>query len=376
LDAKIAAAPAAQVPMIDLRRQHESLRDELLAKVQEIFTAASFIGGAENEALEREVAAYLGVRYAIGQSSGTEAIHLALRAAGIGPGDEVITTPFTFIATANAICHAGAEPVFADIDPVTFNLSPEAVERAITPRTRAVMPVHLFGQAADMHALMPLAREHGLAVVEDCAQSLGASLGGTPTGAFGDAGTFSFYPTKNLGGCGDGGMTVTNSEEIAVRLRRLANHGVGGPQEYLEVGYNSRLDSLQAAALRIKLRRLDDWNAARRRIAARYDELLAGLPVQLPRTAPDRVHIYHHYTVLLERRDAVAAALRARGVGSALHYPRPLHWQPAYAARFPGLSLPIAEDASRRCLSLPMYPELRDDEIERVAAALAEVLQG
>jgi dTDP-4-amino-4,6-dideoxygalactose transaminase len=362
--------------MIDLRRQHDALRDELLAKVQAMFASASFIGGAENEALEREIAAYLGVRYAVGQSSGTEAIHLALRAAGIGPGDEVITTPFTFIATANAICHAGAEPVFADIDPVTFNLAPDAVERAITPRTRAVMPVHLFGQPADMHALMPLARQHGLKVIEDCAQSLGASLGGTATGAFGDVATFSFYPTKNLGGCGDGGMTVTNSEEIAVRLRRLANHGVGAPQEYLEVGYNSRLDSLQAAALRIKLRRLDDWNAARRRIAARYDELLAGLPMQLPGTAPDRVHIYHHYTVLVDRRDEVAAALRERGIGSALHYPKPLHWQPAYAGRFPGLSLPVAEAASRRCLSLPMYPELRDDELEQVAAALAGVLQG
>jgi dTDP-4-amino-4,6-dideoxygalactose transaminase len=372
----MARSPSAQVPMIDLGRQHAALRASLRARFEAILTAGSFIGGAENEALEREIAAFLGVRYAIGLSSGTEALHLALRSAGVGPGDEVITTPFTFIATASAICHAGAEPVFVDIDPATFNLAPEAVERAITPRTRAIIPVHVFGQPAEMIELMAIAKRHGLAVIEDCAQSIGASLAGTSAGAFGDAGVFSFYPTKNLGGCGDGGMAVTNSEAIATRLRRFANHGTNNDRECVEIGFNSRLDALQAAVLRVKLRHLDDWNAARGWIAMRYHDLLAGLPVKLPRSAPGRVHVYHHYTVLVEERDRVAARLRELGIGCAVHYRTPLHQQPAFAARFGDLRLPVAEEVARRCLSLPMYPELRDDEIEQVAAALELALQG
>jgi dTDP-4-amino-4,6-dideoxygalactose transaminase len=364
------------IPMIDLARQYEAIGNELLASIYGSVTSGQYIGGSEIAALEREIATRLGVDHAIGVANGTDAIHLALRAAGIGPGDEVITTPFTFVATAGAICHAGARPVFADIDPASFNLAPEAVARALTPRTRALLPVHLFGQAADMPALLSLAEQHGLLVIEDCAQSLGASLGGTQTGAFGIAGTFSFYPTNNLGGCGDGGMVVTRSDELAARLRRLANHGVGAPQEYLEVGFNSRLDTLQAAALRVKLRYLDGWNAARRRIASRYHELLEGLPLQLPHAAPDRVHVYHHYTVLVEGRDEVAAALRSRGVATAIHYPRPLHRQPAFADHQPGIDLPVAEEVSRRCLSLPMYPELQDDELQQVAAALTSVLRG
>jgi dTDP-4-amino-4,6-dideoxygalactose transaminase len=362
--------------MIDLGRQHAALREALRARFDAILAAGGFIGGVENDALENEMAAFLGVRYAIGLSSGTEALHLALRSTGIGPGDEVITTPFTFIATASAICHAGAEPVFADIDPATFNLSIEAVERAVTPRTRAIIPVHLFGQPAEMVELMALARRHGLVVIEDCAQSIGASLAGTSAGAFGDAGVFSFYPTKNLGGCGDGGMAVTSSEAIATRLRCLANHGTNNAREYADVGFNSRLDALQAAMLRVKLQHLDDWNAARGWIAMRYHDLLAGLPLQLPRSAPDRVHVYHHYTVLVDGRDHVAARLRELGIGCAVHYPTPLHRQPAFAGRFPDLQLPVAEDVARRCLSLPMYPELRDDEIEQVATALELVLQG
>jgi dTDP-4-amino-4,6-dideoxygalactose transaminase len=368
--------PRARVPMTDLGRQHAALRESLRARFNVILSGGSFIGGAENEALEGEIAAFLGVRYAIGMSSGTAALHLALRAAGIGPGDEVITSPFTFIATASAICHAGAEPVFADVDPATFNLAPEAVERAVTPRTRAIVPVHLFGQPAEMAPLMALADRHGLAVIEDCAQSIGASVSGASVGAFGDVGVFSFYPTKNLGACGDAGMAVTSSETLAARLRSLANHGASAFQEYAEVGFNSRLDALQAAVLRVKLRHLDDWNAARAWIAMRYHELLEGLPLQLPRAMPGRVHVYHRYTVLVERRDEVAARLRELGIGCAIHYARPVHRQPAFAGRCAELRLPVAEDVSRRCLSLPMYPELRDDEIERVATALELALRG
>lgn len=362
--------------MIDLGGQDEAVGGELLASMRASIASGRYIGGPEIEALEREIAARLGVPCAIGVANGTDAIHLALRAAGIGPGDEVITTPFTFVATASAICHAGARPVFADIDPVSFNLAPEAVERALTPRTRALLPVHLFGQPADMPALMALAGRHGLQVIEDCAQSFGASLGGTPTGAFGAAGTFSFYPTKNLGAWGDGGLVVTRQEELGRRVRRLANHGAGGPQEYLELGFNSRLDALQAAVLRVKLRHIDAGNRARQRVAARYDTLLEGLPLQRPATLPGCTHVYHHYTVLVERRDDVAAALREEGIATAVHYPRPLHRQPVFAAVLPPVDLPVAEDVSRRCLSLPIYPELRDDQVDRVAAALGRALGG
>ncbi len=362
------------IPMIDLGRQHQALGDELRAVWHRLLDHGHFIGGAEVEALQTEVAQRLRVRHAIALANGTDALHLALRAAGIGTGDEVITSPFTFIATAGAIVHAGARPVFADIDPRTFNLDPASVAAAITPRTRALLPVHLFGQPAEMPALLALAQRHGLALIEDCAQSFGAAIGGVATGALGLAGTFSFYPTKNLGACGDAGAVVTNDDALAARLRRLANHGVGTPQEYLEVGYNSRLDALQAAALRIKLRRLDDWNAARGRIAARYDELVAQLPLVQPHRAGDRDHIFHHYTILIERRDEVASALRTEGIASAIHYPRPLYRQPALAMYAPVAPLPVVEDVCRRCLSLPMFPELQAHEVETVAAALARAL--
>jgi len=364
----------APVPMINLARQHAPLRAALLEAMTRILDNTAFVGGAEVAALEREAAAMLGVRHAIGVNSGTDALHLALRAAGIGPGDEVITTPFSFVATASVICHAGATPVFADIDPATFNINPDAVAAAITPATRAILPVHLFGQPAEMGPLMAIAEAHGLSVIEDCAQSFGADIAGRMTGGIGTAGAFSFYPTKNLGACGDGGLIVTQSDKLATSLRRLANHGAGKPQEYVEIGYNSRLDGLQAALLRIKLAHIARWNQRRREIAARYDELLAGLPLRRPVATPGRSHIYHHYTVLLENRDAVAAALASEGIGSAQHYRLPLHLQPAFAKFARDRRLPVAEDAARHCLSLPIYPELLDQEIESVAGALARAL--
>jgi dTDP-4-amino-4,6-dideoxygalactose transaminase len=360
--------------MVDLARQHQALLAELQVRLQACFAAGRFIGGPEVEGLEGELAARLGVRHAIGVNSGTDALLLALRAAGVGHGDEVITSPVTFVATAGAIHHAGARPVFADIDPLSFTLSPDSVEQALTPRTRALLPVHLFGQAADMAALLDIARRHDLVVIEDCAQSLGATLDGVATGGFGLAGAFSFYPTKNLGACGDGGMVVCNDDQLAAHVRRLANHGSGGPHRYLEPGFNSRLDALQAVVLRLKLQHIDAWNARRRAIAGRYHELLRDLPLQLPAILPGQVHAFHHYTVLVERRDEVAAAMRRRGVDTALYYPVPLHRQPAFAAAVQA-ALPVAEDFCRRCLSLPMFAELEDREVEAVAAALAAALK-
>lgn len=364
------------VPMLDLARQHRALAADLLPRWQALLEAGQFIGGAEVERLEREVAAYLGVRHAVAMNSGTDALLLALRAAGVGAGDEVITTPFSFVATAATIVHAGARPVFADIDPQTFNLSPASVARAVTARTKAIVPVHLFGQPADMPALLDIARGCGAVVIEDCAQSFGATLDGRQTGTFGLAGAFSFYPTKNLAACGDGGIVVTDSEDFAARVRRLANHGAGAPQEYLVCGFNSRLDALQAAALRVKLARVDAWNAARRAVAARYAELLRGLPVVTPHIAPGRTHVFHQHTVLLPQRDRVAQALREAGIGHAIFYPRPLYRQPALAAYAPPHPLPVAEDVCGRCLSLPVFPELEGQEIEAVAAALARALTG
>lgn len=360
---------------MNLVRQNATLADEILASMRDILATAGFIGGQHNEALESDLAERLGVRHAIGVASGTDAIHLALRAAGIGAGDEVITTPYTFAATAGAICQAGARPVFADIDPDSFNLSPAAVERAVTERTRALLPVHIFGQAADMPALQAIAGRHRLVVIEDCAQSFGATLGGAATGSFGLAGAFSFYPTKNLGGCGDGGLVTSSSDALAERLRRLANHGMRAPQEFIEAGFNSRLDAFQAAALRVKLRHVESWNEARRRIAGRYAELLGDLPVRLPRIGPDRVHVFHVYNVLVERRDEVAAELRRAGIGTAAWYATPLHRQSAFAAFAPATALPVAEDVARRCLSLPIFPELEDHEVEEVAAALRRAVE-
>lgn len=362
------------VPVLDLARQWRALEGELLAALRAVLASGQYIGGAEVEALENEIAARLGVRCAVALNSGTDALHLALRAAGIGPGDEVITSPFTFVATASAICHAGARPVFADIDAATFNLSPAAVERALTPRTRALLPVHIFGQPADMAELLALATRHRLIVIEDCAQSFGASYRGRATGTFGLAGAFSFYPTKNLGANGDGGMAITDSADFAQRLRRLANHGVGAPQQYVELGFNSRLDALQAALLRVKLRYAEACNDARRRIAARYGELLRDLPLRLPTVAADRTHVFHQYAVLVPRRDEVAAELRRQGIGTAIHYARPLYRQPALAPFAPPTPLPVVEDVCRRCLCLPMFAQLEARELEAVAVALAHAL--
>jgi len=359
------------IPMVDLTAQYDDLREEIEAGLREVLDDARFILGPNVQALEAEIAAYLGVPHAVSCASGTDALHLALAAAGIGPGDEVLTSPFTFIATAEAIRYVGAEPVFVDIDPRSFNLDPAAASAAIGPRSRALLPVHLFGQPADMPALTDLASAHGLTVIEDCAQSFGATVDGVRTGAIGAAGAFSFFPSKNLGAYGDGGLVSTADDGMAERLRALRNHGSRERYHHHVIGYNSRLDEMQAVILRSKLRRIERYNAERRRVARRYGAALADLPgVTPPREDGIGHHVYHQYTLLCadrSRRDALMDALRAAEIGSAIYYPIPLHRQEVFAERYAGVHLPVAEDTARRCVSLPIYPELPDATVDQIA---------
>lgn len=366
------------IPMVDLTAQYPMLRDDIEAGLHQALDDARFILGPNVQALETEIAAYLGVKYAVGVASGTDALHLALMAAGVGPGDEVITTPFSFIATAEAICYIGATPVFADIDPATFNLDPDAVARAITPATRAILPVHLFGQPANLPALAQLAEQHQLLLIEDCAQSFGATVNGQQTGSHGVTGAFSFFPSKNLGGYGDGGLVTTNSDAAAEELRALRNHGSRERYYHYRIGYNSRLDELQAVILRAKLGHIDDFNAGRRRVAAHYSAGLSDIDGLTP-PAEDGVgtHVYHQYTLLCENRahrDALMAQLSAQDIASAVYYPVPLHRQEAFAdavvAGEGPVSLPVAEATAERCMSLPMYPELSLEDADRVIAAI------
>lgn len=361
-----------RIPMVDLQAQYRDLQDEMDGAIQAVVRSGQFVLGPAVQALEREVAAYCDVRHAVSVASGTDALHLALRAAGVGPGDEVITTPFTFIATAGAVSQTGARPVFVDIDPATFNIDPGKVAQAVTARTRAVLPVHLYGQPADLAPMRELCRDRGFALIEDCAQSFGAEYGGRKSGAYGDLGCFSFYPSKNLGAYGDGGMVITNDDAAAERLRRLRDHGRIEGYRHGMVGYNSRLDELQAAVLRVKLRRLDDYNRRRRENARRYGERLAGAGVVPPAEDGKGLHVYHQYTVRTPRRDALRAALSAAGIASAVYYPIPLHRQEVYAAPYAGIRFPVAEAAADEVLSLPMYPELSEQQIDDVARVVRQ----
>ena len=363
------------IPFLDLARQHAALRAELMDAAGRVLDSARFILGPEGEALEQDLAKHVGVAHAIGVASGTDALRLALAAVGVGPGDEVITTAFSFVASASTIVMAGATPVFVDIDPATFALEAEGVARAITPRTRAIVPVHLYGHAAAIDRIAELGRAHGVAVVEDAAQAIGATYAGRPLGAWGDAACLSFYPTKNLGACGDAGMILTNRSDLAERLRRLRHHGDGGRYRHLELGYSSRLDDLQAALLRVKLGRLEAWTAARRRIAARYHDALAGLPLTLPIEREPARHVYHLYTIRHRQRDALAKTLSQLGVGTAVHYPIAVPGQPMF-----GLPAerqwPEATRASREVLSLPCYAELTDDEVNQATRAVRTACEG
>ncbi len=376
--------PAAQgepVPFMDLVRQYQDLSAETLAAVERVLASQKFILGEEVAALEAEVAAYCDAREAIGCASGTDALILALMALDIGPGDEVITSPFTFFATASSICRVGAKPVFVDLDPVTFNLDPVQVEAAVTPNTKAIMPVHLFGQTAEMDALWRIAVREKLSIVEDACQAIGADYRGRRAGVLGTVGCFSFFPTKNLGGAGDGGMLTTDDADLAKRLKRLRVHGDVGVYQHLEIGLNSRLDALQATILRIKLRKLEAWTAARQQNARRYAERFAetGLDRQLvlPEAAPGRRHVYNQYSVRVPhgRRDAVMASLKEQKIGCAIYYPMPLHLQPCFASLGykPG-DFPEAERASREVLALPIFPELTVAEQDRVIEGLQKAL--
>jgi dTDP-4-amino-4,6-dideoxygalactose transaminase len=362
------------IPMVDLRTQYHRFKDEIDQALADVLESTAFILGPNVRAFEEEAATYLGARHAIGCASGTDALHLALLAAGVGEGDEVITSPFTFIATAEAIRYVGATPVFVDIDPKTYNLHPEHVAKAITSKTKAVMPVHLFGQPADLYRLTALCESRGLLLIEDCAQSFGATLGGRQTGSIGISAGYSFFPSKNLGAYGDGGLVVTSSDEVAAKVRMLRNHGSEVRYYHDAIGYNSRLDEMQAAILRVKLRHIDEFNRERRRVAHRYSEQLKDLPLVTPHEDGLGVHVYHQYTLLSDQRDVIMKALQDEGVGCAIYYPVPLHQQNVFKSDCAGLSLPATEEVSRRCFSLPIYPELADADIDRIVSIIKRAL--
>jgi len=365
-----------KIPIYDPRPEIEALWDDIQAAIHRVLKSGRFILGPEVQAFEQEVAEYLGVKHAIGVNSGTDALVIALRALGVGPGDEVITTPFTFFATAEAISLVGAKPVFVDIDPRTFNINPELIPDAITPRTKAILPVHLYGQAADMDPILDIAEQHGLKVLEDTAQAFGGKYKGKKLGTIGHAGAFSFFPTKNLGGMGDGGLIATNDDHVAELARMLRAHGAKKKYFNEMIGYNSRLDELQAAVLRIKLRHVDAFNKARRTLAKTYTAQLVGLKsVTPPYEAPYGIHVYHQYTVRITdgRRDTVAAGLAEHGVGTMIYYPTPVHRLPVYNR--PVGCCPNAEAAADEVLSLPMGPSLECRIVEEhVLPALRALL--
>jgi len=365
------------VPQLDLAAQYAAIGSEIRTAVERVMSSQQFVLGREGAALEEEIAKLCGVTHGIGLASGTDALILALRACGVQPGDEVLLPPFTFVATGSAVSALGAKPVFADIRPDTYNLDPSELQRRVTTRTRAIVVVHLYGLAADMDPVLAFARARHLPVIEDNAQAIGASYKGRRTGSLGDAACVSFYPTKNLGAYGDAGMVVTNSPELAARIRTLRNHGQSEKYRSTEPGWNSRLDEIQAAILRVKLRHLSNWQRARQFHAAEYNRLLSQIPGVMPPLEPQGYeHVYHQYTIRIEYRDALQKFLSERQIGSTIYYPYPLHLQPLYSSlgHKPG-DFPHAERAAQEVLSLPMYPELRNEQIARVVNAIAEFLK-
>ena len=359
------------IPLVDLRAQYRAIGAELEAAVKAVLPTGGYILGPEVAAFEQEFATHVGAAHGVAVNSGTSALHLALLAAGIGPGDEVITAPFTFVATVAAIRYTGARPVFVDVDPASFTLDPGRLEQALTPHAKAVLPVHLYGQAADLDPILEFAREHGLAVIEDAAQAHGAEYRGRRVGALGNSGCFSFYPGKNLGACGEGGMVVTNDDETARAVRMMRDWGQERKYVHTLPGFNYRMEALQGALLRVKLRHLEDWTLARRAHAARYDDLLKDLPVDLPTVEPERRHVYHIYAVRTQARAELQAALGEREIHTGIHYPIPVHLQPVCAdlGGQPG-DFPIAERLADEVLSLPMFPELTDEQQVSIAEAV------
>jgi dTDP-4-amino-4,6-dideoxygalactose transaminase len=362
------------IPFVDLKAQYHSIKPEIDAAIGKVLESSQFILGSEVAAFEEEFARYSGGGAGIAVNSGTSALHLALLAAGIGPGDEVITTPFTFVATVAAIGYTGARPVFVDIDPASYTIDPRGIEQAITPRTKAIMPVHLYGQMADMDPIMEIARRHKLVVIEDAAQAHGAEYKGRRAGSIGDLGCFSFYPGKNLGAYGEGGLVVTGNPEYIRTIRMLRDWGMERKYHHVLKGYNYRMEGMQGAILRVKLRHLEAWTEARRTRAAGYDAALASSGVDLPRAMPYNRHVYHVYAVQTLQREELAAALQAQGIQTGIHYPIPIHRLEAWAElNYPVGSFPVAEAVANRVLSLPIFPELSDEAILQVASVVRGV---
>ncbi len=358
------------IPFMDLKAQHRALRAELDEAIARVLDGAAFVLGKEVEAFESEFASYCRARHGVAMNSGTSALHLALLAAGVGPADEVITVPFTFVATVAAIWQTGARTVLVDIEPRTLTLDPGKLEAALTPRTKAILPVHLYGQPADMEPIGEIARRHGLAVIEDAAQAHGAAIAGRPAGSLGSMGCFSFYPTKNLGACGEGGLVTTSDDGLAQKLRMLRDWGQREKYRHDIKGFNARMEGLQGAILRVKLRHLERWTEARRALAARYDMRLAGGSIRAPWVRPGARHVYHLYTIRHARRDAIREALAAHGIATGLHYPIPAHLQPAWTdLGYRAGDFPEAERAAAEVLSLPLYPEMTMEQVDEVAAA-------
>jgi dTDP-4-amino-4,6-dideoxygalactose transaminase len=370
------AAPVTRVavPFMDLKAQFQSVREEVLPAMEEVATDAAFILGPRVAEFEDAFAAYVGAGHCVAVNSGTSALHLALLAAGVGPGDEVITVPMTFVATSWAISYCGARPVFVDVDRVTYTMDPEHVEAKITPRTKAILPVHLYGQPADLGSLLEIGLRYGIPVIEDAAQAHGATYRGRPVGSIGQSGCFSFYPGKNLGAFGEGGAVVTNDPALATRMRTLRDHAQPTRYVHTELGFNYRMDGLQGAVLRIKLNYLPEWTATRADLAVRYRDRLADSPLGLPAVGPNRTHVWHLFVVRHPDRDRLRAALADRSVQTGLHYPTPVHLQPAYAhlGHKPG-DFPVTERVARECLSLPLFPEMTDEQHDAVVAALKEI---
>ena len=365
----------SKLPLVDLKAQHASIAAEVRAALDNVMSNTDFILGADVHEFESEFARYCDAEHCVGLDSGMSALELGMRAMGIGPGDEVITPAGSFIASSSAISFTGATPVWVDVDPKTYNIDPALIEAAITPRTKAIMAVHLYGQPADMDPILAIGRKHDLPVIEDACQSHGAHYKGRRTGSMGAFGAFSFYPAKNLGAYGDAGALTTNDPELAEKIRMMRNYGQREKYDHVYLAWNRRLDTIQAAVLRVKLRHLDEWNEARKRVASLYGELLAGSGVALPRTAAGAEHVYHLFVIQVEDRDRVQDELAAQGISTGIHYPLPIHLQEAYrSAGFGAGSFPVTEAAAKRILSLPMYPELTEDSVRRVAAALGQAV--
>jgi len=363
-----------RVPYLDLKAQYQSIKPEIDAAIARVLESCQFVLGSEVASFEQEFARYSGTTECIALNSGTSALHLALLAAGVGPGDEVVTVPFTFVASVSAVVYTGARPVLVDIDPRSFTIDVAAIEKAITPRTKVILPVHLYGQTADMDPIMEIARRHRLIVIEDAAQAHGAQYKGRPAGSIGDIACFSFYPGKNLGAYGEGGAVTTNNPEFARTIRMLRDWGQDRKYHHVLRGYNYRMEGFQGAILGVKLRHLEAWTAARRRVVSKYNQLLADSGMETPREMPWGRHVYHVYTVRTRERTSLQQALESAGIQTGVHYPVPVHLQPAYSdlGYGPG-SFPESEKAASEVLSLPLYPEMVDDQIEQVSLVLTSL---